>query len=340
MQTNRARHLAIALSGTIACASTSALAYESGFPGSGQPAGLFITATAGVPGPGIYMFDQLLTYQAKVVGPGAPLVNGTPVKVTVASEANGFLFVPGWTFLGATYDAVIVQPFAMSNSGFNPSNAGPVFNTLQVGARNTYVVPVELSWKLGDSGFFVKTGLGFQLPTGTITGANGLTSIGSPWYTIQPELLVSYLKDGWALSANLSLEINTASTVTGYTSGDVLHAEFRATKSIGKWTVGPVGYYMGQVSDDTSSAFYHGAINLQRYNIFAAGLLVGYDFGGAQLNVWAVDQYHADARGGTPRFTGGPDSAAVATGWKVLASLSYRLWAPDAPAAQPALYRK
>ena len=97
---------------------------------------------------------------------------------------------------------------------------------------------------------------------------------------------------------------------------------------------------MGQVSDDTSSAFYHGAINLQRYNIFAAGLLVGYDFGGAQLNVWAVDQYHADARGGTPRFTGGPDSAAVATGWKVLASLSYRLWAPDAPAAQPALYRK
>ena len=31
------------------------------------------------------------------------------------------------------------------------------------GMFNTYIVPVELSWKLGTSGFAVKTGLGIYL---------------------------------------------------------------------------------------------------------------------------------------------------------------------------------
>ncbi len=334
MGISKFRNFMIAMGAAVACASTSAMAYEQGYPGTGQPAGIFITATAGAPPPGIYMFNQFLTYQAHLVGPGAPVVPGSSTKVQVASEANGFLFVPGWTFLGATYDAVIVQPLAMTSVG------SPINNQM-AGVRNTYVVPVELSWKLGESGFFVKTGLGLQVPDGTITGANGLGNIGNPWWIIQPEFLVSYLKDGWVVSANLSLEINTKNTITDYRTGDILHAEFQATKKFGKWTVGPVGYYLGQVTSDTSSAFYRNAINVNKFNIWAAGALVGYDFGPAALNVWAVNQFHADASGGTPRFPGGPDSASIATGWKVLASLSYRLWAPDSdPAPRPALYHK
>jgi hypothetical protein len=38
-----------------------------------------------------------------------------------------------------------------------------------------------------------------------------------------------------------------------------------------------VAYYVGQVSDDTSSAFYQGAINVNRYNIWAAGAELGYN---------------------------------------------------------------
>jgi hypothetical protein len=62
-------------------------------------------------------------------------------------------------------------------------------------------------------------------------------------------------------------EIYTKSTVTQYRSGDILHAEFTATKTIGMWTAGPVADYVGQVSDDRSSAFDGGAINVNRYNI-------------------------------------------------------------------------
>ena len=46
------------------------------------------------------------------------------------------------------------------------------------------------------------------------------------------------------------VEFNTANTVTHYTSGDIFHADFTATKTIGKWTIGPVAYYVGQVTDD------------------------------------------------------------------------------------------
>ena len=177
------------------------------------------------------------------------------------------------------------------------------------------------------------------VPDGTTSGINGLGSVGNPWWTFQPNLVVSYLKDGWNLTANIFQEINTKSTVTGYRSGDVLHAEFTATKTIGNWTIGPVGYYVGQVTDDRSSAFYGGAINTNRYNIWAAGGLVGYNFGKAALNVWAVNEISAHASGGTPigRF----DTATITKGFSVFASLSYRLWAPDkSPAPQRPMFRK
>ena len=34
----------------------------------------------------------------------------------------------------------------------------------------------------------------------------------------------------------------------------MLHADFTATKTIGKWTFGPVAYYFGQVTNDKCPA--------------------------------------------------------------------------------------
>ena len=64
------------------------------------------------------MFNQVFTYQANLAGPGTAALNppGThKTGVQAAVDVQGFLFVPGWTFLGATYDAVIVQPFVMQS---------------------------------------------------------------------------------------------------------------------------------------------------------------------------------------------------------------------------------
>jgi hypothetical protein len=346
--------------GTAAVFCDDARAFEIGGLGRSQAPGLMVGVGAANPPPGLYMFNQLFTYQSNAVGPGANYIkqnfNGNrDIPVNASVGIAGLCWVPGWTFLGATYDAVIAQPFVTADFG-SP------FNFQNAGMHNTFVAPVELSWRFADSGFFAKAGLGLWVPDGTQTGtgyaggfapllgpagvntaprglANGLGNWGNPYWTIQPSFVVSYIKDGWNLTANTFLEINTANTVTNYTSGDVLHFEFAATKSFGNWTIGPVGYYVGQVTDDKSSSFYNYAIGSQRYNVWAAGGLVGYNFGPVQLNVWVIDEFSANASGGT-MFGPGVDSAYITKGTAAFAQLSYRLWAPDAPTAQPRLYRK
>jgi hypothetical protein len=202
--------------------------------------GVLLGASAGVPPPGIYMFNQVFTYQANLAGPGVKsgLGGNTKVGNQDAVDVQGFLFVPGWTFLGATYDALIVQPFVMGS-------LGSPFNVQESGVHNTYIVPVELSWKLADSGFAIKTGLGIYVPDGTEHGfvGGGYSAIGDPYWTFQPEFIISYLKDGWNLSAAIYDEINTRNTVTQYKTGNLLHADFTVTKTIGKWTFGPVALF-------------------------------------------------------------------------------------------------
>ncbi len=313
--------LAVGTAFVAALVNAPAWAYELGMPGAEQKAGITLGGgSAGVPSPGIYMFDQFATYQGAYAGPNVP--NGATVKT--AAAATGFLFVPGWNFLGGTYDAVAVLPVYMAALG------API-NAQAAGMHNTYLVPGELSWKLGDSGFFLKTGLGMYVPDGTISGPSGLSNVGDPWWTFQPEFIVSYLKDGWNLTANLFEEFHTKNPITKYQTGDIFHAEFTATKTIGKWTVGPVGYVVAQVTNDTSSAFYNYAINANRYTRIAAGGLVGYNFGPVALNVWLTDEFYSTASGKTP--VAGVDLASVPRGWTGFASISYRLWAPDEPAS-------
>lgn len=322
------RSILIAM-GAAALASSPVFATEPGGQAEIAKPGILIGASAGVPPPGLYGFNQVFTYQAGVVGPVTNAIgNSTHLSVDVAVQ--GLLYVPGWTVFGATYDAVLVQP-VVALSASSP------LNTQSVGVYNTYFVPGELSWTLGDSGFVVKTGLGIWAPTGSVSGPAGLSGVAAPYWTFQPELITSYLKDGWNLSAAIYAEFHTANSVTGYRTGNVLHADFTATKSVGKWTIGPVGYYVGQVSNDRSSAFYRGAIGTQRFDVWAVGGLVGYNFGPVSLNVWATEEIYAKASGAT---VGAFDLSSATRGFTVLASLNYRLWAPEeTPAKRPTFFK-
>src|ERR1700682_255280 len=165
----------IALAGVAAMAWTPEHAYEAGAAGWAQKPGITLGgATAGVPPPGLYMIDQAFTYQSNLAGPGNSVINphGTKTGVPAAVGVATFVWVPGWTFLGATYDAAWAIPVGMFAAG------GPV-NVEASGMINSFIAPVELSWKLGDSGFQVKTGLGMYVPDGTVTGVNGLENVGN-----------------------------------------------------------------------------------------------------------------------------------------------------------------
>jgi hypothetical protein len=343
-----------------------ASAFEGGVAFQQKP-GIFIGASAGVPPPGIYMVDQIFTVQANVSGPATSLV-GTKNGVQNATDIQAFVFVPGWTFLGATYDAVVAQPFGMQSFG-QPISLQSATNPFPLdsfsGVHNTYVVPVELSWKLGTSGFLVKAGLGMFLPDGTVQGGtgtnfvgtcvttigcNGFANYGNKYWTFQPEVIFSYLGGGYNLSAAIYGEFNTANRQDNYTQGNIFHADFTATKTFGKWTVGGVGYYVAQVSDDqcpigVCTALHPLGIvgNTQRYQVFALGGLVEYNFGPASLSVWATQDVYTNASGGViPAGIVGPtsvDGSQIAKGMTVLLTLSYRLWAPEEPAKAPMFHK-
>ncbi|MGA9329877.1 MAG: transporter, partial [Bradyrhizobium sp.] len=203
-------------------------------------------------------------------------------------------------------------------------------------------------WKLGTSGFAIKTGLGIYVPDGTVQGPTGLSNVGNPWWTFQPELAISYLANGWNLTAFLYEEFNTKNSVDGYTTGDIFHADFTATKTIGKWTLGPVAYYVGQVSNDScavgslcgatpAAALAATGGNAQRFNIWAVGGLVEYNFGPASLSVWATQEISANAKNSA--VPAAADISTITRGATVFATLSYRLWAPEEP-AKPAMFHK
>jgi hypothetical protein len=328
----------LAAAGVAALGFSPANAFEGGAV-STQP-GSFIGSSAGVPPPGIYMFNQIFTDQRNFTGPGTTIV-GNHSSLHVNDYNAGFLFVPGWTFLGATYDAVLVQPFVDVGVGT------PVGGGVTSGIFNTYIVPVELSWKLGTSGFAVKTGLGIYVPDGTENGVAALGrlgNVGNPWWTFQPELIISYLANGWNLSAAIYAEFNTADRFNQYTNGDIFHVDFTFTKTIGKWTFGPVGYYVAQVSDDKCPISCQIAGNstlahAQRFDVFALGGLVEYNFGPASLSLWATQDIIATAKNSAALVTLGEDPSLISRGLTVYATISYRIWAPEEPAKAPMIHK-
>jgi hypothetical protein len=341
MALNRYALLAAA-AGMIALSSAPGYAREANTNLLSKP-GVLIGASAGVPPPGVYMFNQVFTFQGNATGPGVNTVLGgnTHVGVQGAVDVQGFLFVPGWTFLGATYDALVVQPFVMDSVGAANGGLGPIPAVQQSGMFNTYIVPGELAWmNIANTGLAVKVGLGIYVPDGNVTGVLGTGSVGLPFWTFQPEVIVSYLKDGWNLSAAIYEEINTRNTVSNYRSGNILHADFTATKTIGKWTLGPVAYYWGQVTDDSCStgcSYPLGTLtSYQRTDIWAVGGLLGYNFGPAAVSVWATQEVSAKARNPAAVAATGADFSLVPQGLTVFGTLSYRLWGPDEEAKAPA----
>ncbi|MEP9350745.1 transporter [Xanthobacter sp. KR7-225] len=301
------------------CCGHQAAAFERGYPGWLLPPGVFMATTAATPPDGLYSFNIAFGAYGELVGPGAPHLPSGSTHAQTATWATGLLFSPGWTFLGAKYEAIIVQPFNMS------STTAPV-NSSQAGMHNTVVFPALLSWKLADSGFYVQAGLGVGIPDGTISGKTGLSSVGNPWWTLMPKFSVSYLKDGWNLSTHIYGEFNTENSYTGYQSGDLLHVDFVATKAVGKWSFGPVASYVGQLTSDVSSPFYDNAIFMERFNVWSVGAMVGYDFGPCKLTMWGLSDLQSSASGGSPNQHAA-DSAAIGQGFRIYANLNFRLMA-------------
>jgi hypothetical protein len=246
------------------------------------------------------------------------------------AQAVPLLYVPGWHFLGATYGMSAVVAFyngtVLTGSTSHLGSEGGTFQNGGVGLLNYYAVfanplwnPIALSWNLG-GGWFVSAGFNFMAPIGT-----HYTGTPNPdYWTFEPTFAISYLANNWVLSANMFYDFNTASKgtccaqLTGFDGGEVLYVDMTAAYKFGKWEFGPVGYVEVQTTGDNFSGCSSTPSPCGKYENFAAGGLIGYDFGPVDIQVWVTDSIHRDN---------------AIDGLDVWSRIGFRLWAPEAPVA-------
>ena len=228
-----------------------------------------------------------------------------PFKTTAPAFGYGasVLFVPGWTFLGATYSAAVVQGAYISTA---ESGANPPFTSSGANAQlaNTNFTPIDLSWSLGH-GWFVAGAFTVVGPDGSqYTSTMSSVNLNPDYWTFAPGVAISYLDANWLVSANFRYDIGTASkgvtmnaafvpgASNGYISGNELFGDFTWLYKVGKWQFGPVGYFEAQTTADSPGGGITcaGTPGLCGYQSqVAVGALVGYDFGPVAMQAWFDD---------------------------------------------------
>ena len=99
----------------------------------------------------------------------------------------------------------------------------------------------------------------------------------------------------------------------GYISGNELFGDFSALYKIGKWQIGPVGYFEAQTTADSPGGGYTcatAAAAAPRWiypvcayqSQIAIGALVGYDFGPAAVQLWFDDTVECGTQSAASTF--------------------------------------
>ncbi|MDR3561740.1 MAG: transporter [Negativicutes bacterium] len=211
----------------------------------------------------------------------------TGVKVDAQVEVPVVLWQTGFKVLGADYAMALAKPLDYTNLKIR--NDANLSDNGHWGTFNTVLVPGILSWSLPND-FHVKTALVVDVDDASSSPghppAGGGLGSGNGFWTVQPELGVSWLHDGWNLSMDAFYSYNFKNTTTQYKSGQQLDVDYTVTKTIGKWTVGMGANQVTQTTSDSGA----GAIaagcpangGCKAVN-FGLGPLLGYQFVGIHV---------------------------------------------------------
>lgn len=231
------------------------------------------------------------------------VVNGSgtkePINVNALVEIPVLLYVPTMKVLGASVGLALVQPLVYQSQSVN---LGPQSGHQQVGAFNT-IIGGTLSWALPND-LFLSAGLSVYFDDGYY---NTEHPIANNFYTFEPSIALSYLKNGWNLTVHSIVDANTENGTTHYQTGDIWISDFTAAKTFGKWTYGLIGYYVNQFQNDTvDGAVVTSPIGLfsagNEQQAFALGPSIGYDFGPISLTAQYTRDLYAQNGALTDKF--------------------------------------
>jgi hypothetical protein len=209
---------------------------------------------------------------------GAPLPEGvyfvnTASMVMLGENSNTTVFVnipvvawsTPWTVLGGRVEAYAAVPSDYVGVKGQVSTAG-VYNPAAL---------VGLAWNLGN-GFGFSNFVGGYAPMNT----PGLAS--NNW-VFNERAALSYTANGYNLTAHVIYGA-VGDNLTTHKPGapDYINYDLTATKTFGKWEVGPVAFGTNDLSNGSSSY------------LFSAGGLVGYGFGPLSVQAYLTRSITAD----------------------------------------------
>ena len=257
-----------------------------------------------LPPPGFYASDNNV-----IISGGLKDGSGNDTKAFTANvnqylNIPSILWAPTWQplgFMNATiaFDAVapfVQQSFQTNPPGIIPPTSSGFFNT---------IVGANVSWNYHP--FFFKVGMGFYLPTG-----DWQSGIANNTWTFEPDFAVSWLDNGWNLTAHAVFDFQTEDTHAHYQSGDLFFLDYTVGKSIEKWSFGFGGNFTQQLNGDKrTSAATCAALGLpgssctvpavpglqsagKEVQFIMVGPYMGYNFGPASINAKILYTVHAE----------------------------------------------
>lgn len=253
---------------------------------TGAPAGA-------LPPPGLYLMMDADYEGGKLKnneGNTATTPDGMQIKASNVSAVAALTWVTDKELFGARYAAAIAQPYKWASTKFTTDSGSSTVDSQ--GIVNTAITPAILSWDL-KNGYFILTGFTVYADNGdfsssysTSAGRNVKSSdaIGNDYWTFEPSFAVTRMGEEWTLTMNNILDYNTTNHTTDYKSGMTYYLDASATRRINQFTVGLIGNYTKQITDDEVNGVSVAAVDGlsgegNRAEHVLAGPLVGYDFG-------------------------------------------------------------
>jgi hypothetical protein len=235
---------------TLAFAATPALAFE---PGAHVPfiAGSTDGVPIGVIPPDGFYLGSLTTYAEGTFHPDSRPKH--PNTLSLFTDGVALTWVPDIALWGTRYAASVGQPVVVATvTGIPPRGA----TVTESGLGNTTISPLNLAWTL-PSDVYVSARFAFQPQDGQYDRHN-LVNVANNFWTFEPNVGISYLKNGLDISVRLLYDIVTENrsssaraNVNGtYQSGNVFTAEYTVSQSVGRWRFGVTGDGVQQTNDD------------------------------------------------------------------------------------------
>ena len=251
-----------------------------------QPGATTGVPNAALPPPGLYLTIDTDYAWGKMRNNDGDVSHVTPdgvpnVRASNEEIAAALMWVPGWQFLGASYAAVIAQPFKFANPEITDVEAADKWHAN--GFVGTMVSPLNLSWNLGN-GWFVGSGISIVTPLGTkettwdsLRGRYvlGKNNIANNFWTLEPNFAVTWMKDGWMVSLNNVLDFNTKNQDTDFLTGKIYYLDATVAKRFDKWNVGVVANLTKQIEEDE---LFGDKLSNTKMEHIKVGPMVSYDF--------------------------------------------------------------